>query len=174
MKIEWGKAFKTGIFLACIAGAAALILSGVNVVTSKKIEENRVQKEAKGLRRVFGEAAYGEAIPVENNKNISKYWNVNLGEGKEGRVYSVSGTNSYGSVSLLVGIYGDYSLGNIFVLENTESYATTLQDGYLTPYIQAEDKETVIDNVRCGATYGAKLCRDLILTARSHYKGGNE
>ena len=77
-------------------------------------------------------------------------------------------------MSLLVGIYSDFSLGNIYVLENTESYATTLQDGYLTPYIQAEDKEAVIDNVRCGATYGAKLCRDLILTARNHYKGGNE
>lgn len=174
MKLSYGQAFKTGLLLASIAGISALLLSGLNRLTAPKITQNRLEKEAKGLRVIFGEnALYDEAVEVKESKAIEKYWPVTLENHESARVYSVSGTNSYGNVGLLVGVYGDFSLGTIYVLENTESYASTLQDEYIAKYIASEDKETAIDNVSCGATYGAKLVRSLILSAKEHFEGGN-
>ena len=177
MKISWKRAFYVGGFLALLCGVLGLAIAGGDLLTKETIASNKIKKETEGLRKVFGDnCAYGEAVAVkdENYPYISKYWTVRNENQDLGRVYAVSGSNAYGDVSLLVGITNDYSLGNVVTLENTESYAATLEDGYLIPYGKASDKEKAVEEVKCGATYGAKLCRDMIRSAQSHYKEGGK
>lgn len=177
MKISWKRVFAVGGFLAGLCGVLGLLIAGGDLLTKDTIAKNKIEKESKGLRKIFGEeATYGEAVAVtdETRPTLQKYWTVQLGGTELGRVYSASGKNAYGDVSLLIGIYADYSLGTIYVLENTESYGTTLQENYLDVYDASDNKEEAVEQVSCGATYGAKLCREMILASKSHYEGGAE
>lgn len=176
MKVSWKRAFYVGGFLALLCGGLGLIIAGGDMITRDRIAQNEIEKEKSGLSKVFGSGCdYGEATSINDESwpTLKKFWTVKDGEKILGRVYAASGTNAYGDVSLLVGINADYSLGQISVLKNTESYATTLEDGYLIPYQQAEDKASIVTQVNCGATYGAKMCRDMILSAKTHYQEAN-
>ena len=175
MKISWKRAFGVGGFLAGLCGVLALAIAGTDLLTRDTIARNKLEKEQNGLRKIFGgDANYGEATPLEDAEHptLVKYWTVQENEKTLGRVYSAKGKNAYGEVALLIGVYSDFTLGNIVAIENTESYGQTLEDGYLLPYSQSNDKESAVEKVNCGATYGAKLCREMILAAKSHYQGG--
>ena len=173
MKISWKHAFYVGGFLALLAGVMGLVIAGGDLLTRDTIARNKIEKEQNGLKQVFGEnVAFGEAIEVPESEILQKYWTVAVNNNEIGRVYSTSAKNAYGTVSLLVGVNKDYSLGNIVVLENSESYAATLEENYLDVYSNSENKEAAVLAVKCGATEGAKICRDMILAAKDHYKGG--
>ena len=175
MKISWKHAFYVGGFLAGLCGVLGLVIAGGDLLTRDTIAKNKIQKEISSLKKVYGENAdYGEAIELSEPQyaSLKKYWTVSVNNEVVGRVYSTTNTNSYGTVSLLVGINLDYSYGNVITLENTESYATTLQEEYLDKVEAAEDKDYALTQVKCGATSGAKMCREMIESAKQHYQGG--
>ena len=171
-KLNLKRAFLVGGILAAIAGSSALLIAGVNLLTGPTISANAEKVEQNALSRVFGEGAtFGEPVTV-NKGSILKYWPATDGT-KQGRVYSLSGSNSYGTVSLSIGIYDDFSLGNMIVSENTESYGQTLEDNYIGVYQHVSDKEGALDATKCGATFGAALIQGMVEEARTHYKEGN-
>ena len=174
MKIDWKSSFKIAGILTAIASVGAISIALTNVLTEPIIKENRALREQNGLKKVFGEnAQFGEKVELKESDYpyLQSFYSVTLSD-STGRVYSTKGTNSYGDVALLVGLNADYTIYNIVVMENTESYATTLNEGYLIPLIKSNDKETALDSVKCGATYGAKLVRDMVNQAKDHYKEG--
>lgn len=173
MKIDWLKSIKIAAILGSIAGISAVLVSLANVVTEPLIAANKAKKEKDGLQKVFGvEATYYEKEEIKDTKFLLAYYPVESKTLGEGRVYSTSGNNAYGTVSLLVGITSGYSLYNIVVMENTESYALTLNENYIVPLQEGTDKDSMLDQVKCGATYGAKLIRDMVNAAKDHYKNG--
>ena len=175
MKISWKHAFYVGGFLAALCGVLGLVIAGGDMLTRDTIAKNKIQKEQNGLKKVFGEnATYGEAKEIKNSPTLQKYWTVEVENQEIGRVYATSNSNAYGTVSLLVGIGSDFSLGNIITLENTESYASTLEEKYLDVYASSSDKEAAVEQVKCGATFGATMCRDMIRAAQAHYQGGSD
>ena len=178
MKIDWKNTFKIAGILTAIASGGALLISLTNVLTGPIIETNRIEREKKGLSKVYGEdATFGEKKELKDDKYgyLLAYYPVIKGE-ENCRIYSTSGTNAYGTVSLLIGINSDFSLYNLAVMENTESYASVLNENYLTPLIKASDKEEAFEaaSVKCGATYGAKLVRDMVNQAKDHFKEGKQ
>ena len=174
MKIDWAKSIKIAAILCSFAAIGGVSVALVNVLTGPMIESNKREKELKGLRKVFGDDA--EIDPNEDKHSIEDsdykylicYYEVD--DGATGRIYSTSGTNAYGTVSLLVGLTPEQSLYNVVVMENTESYGQTLTDNYLNPLIKSSSKDEDLDNVKCGATYGAKLVRDMVNQAKEHYE----
>ena len=171
MKKYVKRALVSGAVLSLLSGAMALLIVGADFLTRDTIAFNAKEKERQGLIKVFGnDADYGEATFVEGSKYIEKYWTVTLNESEVGRVYRGSGRNGYGEVSLLFGVDCNNGLGRVVALTNTESYGTVLKENYLDPLNNGGS----IDDVTCGATYGAKLCRDIILEGIVHYRdGGN-
>ncbi len=172
MKLSWKRAFFVGGFLGGLCAVLGLAIAGGDMLTKQTIARNKSAKEEAGLKKAFAYdgAAYSDPVEIPGSDRLSKYWTVRLGEEELGRVYSVAGTNSYGNVALLVGLDFDYSLYGVVVLENTQSFGQTLEEEYLDPLSSAEDKESVVDKVNCGATFGAKLCRDMINEAKAHYQ----
>ena len=86
--------------------------------------------------------------------------------------FRTTGSNSYGKISLLVGfnyyqIPGgevcEYVFDSISVIVNEQTYASTLVDNYINP---VNDNTRNYEDVSCGATYGAKLIRDMINEAK--------
>ena len=74
----------------------------------------------------------------------------------------------YGKISLLVGFDRYKVFKGTYTLVNEQTYASTLVDNYLVP-LNGGDKE--LDDVTCGATYGAKLVRDMVKEAQEYCNG---
>ena len=69
----------------------------------------------------------------------------------------------YGKISLIVGVFentsSDFVFGKLSVVVDEQTYASTLEDEYID-VINGDSSK--IDDVSCGATYGAKLVRSMI------------
>ena len=80
-----------------------------------------------------------------------------------GYAFQTSGSNVYGKVELIVGFVNGSGVPFVFkgisVITNEQTYNTTLEDEYIVPL---NEDQTKIDDVKCGATYGAKLVRAMI------------
>ena len=172
MKIDSKFVFKTALTLTIIASTGALLISSVNLLTAPIIAQNASAKEQRGLAEVFGDSMQydpEEKVELENEHYLLSYYPI-TNIGGEGRVYKTKGTNAYGEISLLVGLTATYSLYNIYVLSNEQSFGTMLEENYISPLEEAGDKDDALDKVSCGATYGAKLIRDMVNEAKAHYE----
>lgn len=175
MKPNALKALRVAATLSILAGASGLLIAGTDLLTKTIIEQNRIANIKKNLSKVFPDAGFGDGVKLSGGDYLTDYYPASLHDGEDGRVYACSGTNQYGGVSILIGVYSDFTLGKMVVLENSESYGSTLQSNYLDKYDAANDgasREEALYDVDCGATYGATLVRDMVLEAVSHYKEG--
>ena len=83
----------------------------------------------------------------------------------------------YGKISMLVG-YGkgiipggseiSYKFAGIYLITNEQTYASTLVENYVTPLNNDDIK---YDDVKCGATYGATLIKEMIEETNKIMKG---
>lgn len=159
--------------LCLISGISATLIGVVNMFASNVISSNNEKKEKEALKEVFPLENIGKGVEVNDDLYIKKYWTVS-GE-NEGRAYKCEGKNGYGSISLLIGIYSDFSLGRLSITNLEQSYGQTLKDNYISIYGEASngsERETALENVNCGATYGATLIKNMVKQAQNHYKEG--
>ena len=175
------KGIKIVLVLSIVSGGMALALAGVNALTAGKIAENTAKKELEAKKSIFPDCEYFEptSIVQENPqylKSVEKVYTTNTKEDLKGLVYNCSGKNAYGEVAFMLGL--DYNpdiegpvdrfvFKKISVITNTESYGSTLTDKYINPLNDYYFSYTDPDAIKCGATYGAKLVRDMIMEAVS-------
>lgn len=156
-----------GTVLACIGIVVAASIVGVNALTKDTIAQNEIKSKNKAMNNVFKGCSFGETIYIENVEYLVSYTTAYKEDIEQGDVYYTTGKNAYGSISMMVAIYLNGELGQISLVENSQSFASTVEDNYVTPY---NNNELKIDDVKCGATYGAKLIRDMAHSAQNHYK----
>ena len=158
----------TSITLGAIAAVAAGIIGLTNLATEKRIKENELKRIQNGISEIFGENA---EIVEEFKISDSHYQYVVYGykiknseETSDKYALRTCGYNMYGKVSLLVGVEekdsGEFDFKRLTVVVNEQTYASTLEDEYIDPLNKAEEIDDV--DVECGATYGAKLVRDMV------------
>lgn len=157
-----------GLILASIGLVVAAAITGVNFLTKDRIAQN--EKDAKDLARskVFEDCKFNDEIKIENKEYLVSYSTATREDFEIGDVYFTSGKNMYGSISMMVGIYINGEIGRISLVENTESYAQTIVDNYLKPYNDNPSQDK-LNNVTCGATYGAKLIKSMAEKAQEDY-----
>lgn len=159
----------TSITLGSIAAVAAGIIGLTNFLTKDKIKENELQKIKSGISEIFGENAEIESEFQISDKNFSYviygYKIKNDESTFDKYALRTSGFNTYGKISLLIGVVEqdneshDYDFSKLTIINNEQTYASTLEDEYLDPLNEGKRDK---DDVKCGATYGAKLVRDMI------------
>lgn len=162
------KYLTVSITLGLIAGCSALAIGLTNMVTADRIVENNRIKEENGLKEVFEDKnvtiQQDETFQAESYTFVQKKWNVtDSSNQKYGTIYKTSGRNAYGTITLLLGFNQSDVFSNMVVLENTESYGSTLDENYIVP-VSTGNRD--YDDVKCGATYGAKTIRDMIDEAK--------
>lgn len=158
-----------GVILASIGIVTAAAIVGVNALTKDTIAKNEKESKEKAMRAVFADCSFSETVDVKDTEYVVSYTTAFKDETEQGDVYYTTGKNMYGSISMMVAIYTNGDIGHISLVENTESYASTIEDEYLTPYNSNPSKEN-LDDVKCGATYGAKLIKSMADAAQTHYK----
>ena len=162
------KYIKVSITLGLIAGICALLIGMVNWLTVETIAKNKILKEQNGLKQIYEDGNPEEVQLEKEYQYIEKIWYVKDSQGEElGYVYKTSGKNAYGAISMLVGVE-DGNLGQFILLEDTQTFASTLEDNYVSVYNAGEREYS---DVSCGATYGAKLIRDMASEALEDYEG---
>lgn len=172
-----GKWLKIGGILCAIAGCSALLLTALNLVTAPVIQQHLDEKQNAGYKQVFSNwAANGEAIAIEDNPNLAEYCIAYSDTAKTqqiGFIYTTKSlaVKSYGNLKAMIGITGETDspvLGKVYMLENSLSYKGVLETGYIEKYNQ-NPSDATLNNVKCGATFGAEALQGMINAARDHY-----
>ena len=152
----------TSVILGTIAAVAAGLIALTNLVTEKKILQNEQNSIANGIKSIFGDSAL---VKSEEDLNGHKY-TVHLYEVENtnneflGYAFRSEGSNMYGKISLISGFDAlTHNFASLYLITNEQSYASTLVENYVTP-LNSNSRE--LEDVSCGATYGAKLVRDMV------------
>ena len=156
----------TALTLGCIAAVSGGIIGLTNLITKDRIAQNEKNKINEGIVEIFDKNAVAseEKSLTGVYKYVEYYYDVKNGDELVGYAFRTTGSNMYGKISLLVGYtYGTESFKGLSVIVNEQTYATTLVDNYITPLT---DGERQLEDVDCGATYGARLVRDMVNEAR--------
>lgn len=171
------KNFKIAAILMIIAAICGLAVSGMNMLTSSIIEKNQLEKEAQLCKEIFADYDTKKSKIITedlSNEAITKKIVANDASGASlGYIYTVSGKNSYGPITLLVGISSDGKLVSIEFLENGQSYGSTVAEHVDANYsegLTASDVASI--DTKCGATYGAKTVQELVTIAFNDYSNG--
>ena len=161
---------KVALVLTLIASICAVLIALLNLVTAPIIEKNAYEKEQNTLSVMFDNAKFEETNYDENYQEIEKKF---IAKSKDddsflGYVYIVSGKNAYGMVRLMVAVKDGKAI-KVDVMDNTESFKKNVNT-FIAEKVQANELTiTDTDNldVKCGATYGAKLVQSLLKTVLS-------
>ena len=171
----------TGLTLGAIAMASGLLIAGTNLITRDQIKANEQKTINNGLTSIYEvENLNSNLVELPEDQKfdyvLSSYYEVkNANNEPVGYAFRTKGSNSYGSISLIVGFNTNYIYQGVAVVENGQSFASTLQKNYLNPLIKEHKSLNEVD-VSCGATFGAKLTRDMIndaYKAAEYLKGAN-
>lgn len=158
----------TSITLGAIAAVSALAIGASNLITKERITANAKKKINDSIVALFGEgSSIKEEISTENKgyKYIEKIYVVGTSnDNLIGYGFQTTGSNMYGKISLMVGYDTSIAFKGVYEIVNEQTYASTLQDNYIIPI---NNNQHDIDDVSCGATYGATLVRDMVYEAKS-------
>jgi Predicted NADH:ubiquinone oxidoreductase, subunit RnfG len=163
---------KTSLILCAIAGISAALIGVVNYFTAPIIIDNNAKKENAAFEKIFANSTFTELeISGEKSYIINAWEAIDAVSTAQGYVYKLSGKNSYGGITLLTGINLSLNVESVVITENTESFASTI-NSYVESTYNSGNKVSDIDNVdvKCGATYGAKLIRNMLKEAYSDAK----
>ena len=166
---------KVALVLMMITSICAVLIALLNMWTAPIIEKNAYEKEQATLsvmydNAVFTETEYDESYSEIEKKFIAKEKNS---ENVLGYVYIVSGKNAYGMIRLMVKVENNKAV-KIEVMDNTESFKKKVND-FINANVKANDLDIDSTNnldVKCGATYGAKLVQNLVKIVLE--EGGNK
>ena len=148
------------------------LLTSCNIgnIFSPSEEQNQQKEEIRLYSEIFNDMNYDNSIfiiedltdPAITKKVVAKDANGKL----LGYIYTVAGKNSYGPISLLVGIGADGKLVSAEFLENGQSYGKQVETHVNSSYIPGLTLEEITNiDTRCGATYGANTIKDLVIIA---------
>lgn len=183
---------KISLILGSIALICSAILASLNLLTKPIIDENSKTKQDETIKAIY------EDYDSEKSKVIYDIDNGDSGKSEEilkvievwnssdllGYVYTLKGTNQYGTISLMVAISNDNVIHQVEFLENGQSFASTVaswakqtfnnkgqekhEAGFTTDTeLGKELTEDELNNVsvKCGATYGATTVKSLVRIA---------
>ena len=152
----------TSITLGVIASLSAGLIALTDLITKDQIKQNEINKINAGIASIFGDSI---SIKSENDLSsyqyTSHYYEVSDSNNERlGYAFRTTGSNMYGKISLIIGYTEeDHSFKSLEIVTDEQTYASTLEDNYIDLVNKGERQ---IEDVSCGATYGAKLVRDMI------------
>ena len=162
----------TSITLGLIGASSALLIGLTNMLTKEPIAANEKNKINAGIYEIFGKSSLVcEEFDYEadEHKYVKTCYVINNEhDEKQGLAFRTTGSNLYGKITLIIGFdEASHGYKGSYVVVDEQTYASTLEENYIDPL---NSGDAVIDDVSCGATYGAKLMRDMVNEAQEAVK----
>lgn len=187
------KYVKVSLILGGITFVCAVLIALMNLLTAKIIDNNEKKLIQNTYTSIYDNYSYNEVREFNDSTGYikQKVEAFDKDGNSLGFIYQVYGKNSYGTISLMVGIT-NLEVVDVEFLINTESFASTvnshLKENYpssnekvilISPYekesfndIDPLTKEDISNiDTACGATYGATLVKSLVEAALNEAKG---
>lgn len=185
---------KKYLTVAGILGLICLICAGLiavmNMVTSPIKASNEEATKKDTYSKIFEDynSKSNSITDFEDSCIEEKFEAFDAAGNSIGYIYTVKGSNAYGTIELMVGIKNNQVV-DVEFLKNTESFASTVKSHVKANY--PSSKENVVEvniygakeeadvsaldsldniDVKCGATYGAKLVKELVNAALNDAK----
>lgn len=182
--------------LGAIALVCAVLIALMNMLTNPIIKKNNENKISETYTKIYSDYYSNEEVEFTKEdksyikgkvKALDKDGNV------LGYIYTTSGKNAYGEVSLMIGIT-DGNVVDVEFLTNTESFASTVSSHVKGNYPSSIDSVIEVNpygsldtidigylsineieaiDIKCGATFGATLVKSMVLAALTEAKEGN-
>ena len=190
---------KRYLYVSGILGAIALIcavlIALMNMLTKPIINSNNEKIMNETYSKIYVDYYSNEEVSFnKDDKNYikSKVKAFDKDGNLLGYIYTTSGKNSYGEISLMIGIT-NFNVIDIEFLTNTESFASTVSSHVKSNYPSSNDavieinpygKEELVDigaislsdieeiDIKCGATFGATLVKSMVLACITEAKEG--
>ena len=158
----------TAVTLGLIAMASGLLIGATNLVTADKIKQNEASKINEGVKDVFNlpNGYVTDGGELNGYTYVKHCYSIKESESAPtfaGMAFLASGSNMYGKVSIIVGFTLAQELSGVYFVTNEQTYASTLVENYIDP-VNAGTRD--YEDVKCGATYGATLVKDMINEAK--------
>ena len=160
----------TAVTLGAIAMASGLLIGATNLITKDRIAQNEKNKINNGIVEIFGNnASVKEQNKVDGDyEYVVERYAVQENNVISGYAFRTTGSNMYGKISLIIGFTSDqYIFKGLSIIANEQTYASTLVENYINPLNGGIQD---VADVSCGATYGAKLVRDMVNEAQEAAK----
>ena len=186
---------KIASVLSLIALVCALIIASVYLLTTPMVQANAVKAELEARQQIFPayDLEQSEELESTDSKILSKILAKDSTGNELGYLYTVSETNSYGNITLMVAIDKEGNVLQVEILKNEQSFGSTVaahvkenypssKDNVIYIGIKPEEAVTVgalssdaVDAIdtKCGATFGADTVKNLVKAALADAKGGN-
>lgn len=186
---------KIASVLSLIALVCALIIASVYLLTQPMIKANQINAELETRQAIFPAYDLEKSVELEVDDPaiLSKILAKDSAGTELGYLYTVSQTNSYGNITLMVAIDNNGNVLQVEILRNEQSFGSTVAQHVKENYPSSKDNviyigikpeeltpvgslsEADVDNIdtSCGATYGANTVKELIKIALQDAKGGN-
>ena len=186
---------KIASVLSLIALVCALIIASVYLLTQPMIKANQINAELETRQAIFPAYDLEKSVELEVDDPaiLSKILAKDSNGTELGYLYTVSQTNSYGNITLMVAIDNNGNVLQVEILRNEQSFGSTVAQHVKENYPSSKDNviyigikpeeltpvgslsEADVDNIdtSCGATYGANTVKELIKIALQDAKGGN-
>jgi electron transport complex protein RnfG len=184
---------KVAGILGAITLICAVLIGLMNMLTSPIIKKNEEETIQNTYARIYEEYSYNEEVEFKDSTGyiVSKVEAFDSNGNSLGYIYTTSGKNAYGEVSLMIGIR-NLEVYDVEFLTNTESFASTVNSHVKENYPSSSEdiieinpygSEDTIDvgaldsdalsaiDTSCGATYGATLVKNMVSAALDEAKG---
>ncbi len=165
------KFVKITLVLFSICLICSLAVAGVNMITEPIIEEYQAELKAEAYLELFPDMSAANTEYVSSGFSSSYVTEKAIVRDEDGNLLGyglvVSGTNTYGTITLVVGIDTEGLLIGINCTENGQTGGrNTMINTYLT-YFSSGMSATDIEGVSTysGATYGSNLVKNLLAAA---------
>ena len=154
----------TAITLGAIGAVSAGLISVSNLLTRNKIAQNEKDKIQEGISQIFGD---NSSIKEEDDLSGYSYTNhvytiEDNNKSQIGYAFRTTGSNMYGKISLIIGfLESSHKFNGLSIVVNEQTYASTFVENYINP-LNENKTEDALNDVSCGATYGAKLVKSMV------------
>lgn len=185
---------KIASVLSLIALVCALIIASVYLLTQPMIKANQINAELETRQAIFPAYDLEKSVELEVDDPaiLSKILAKDSAGTELGYLYTVSQTNSYGNITLMVAIDNNGNVLQVEILRNEQSFGSTVAQHVKENYPSSKDNVIYIGikpeetpevgaltesdfesiNTSCGATYSADLIKELVKVALTDAKGG--
>jgi len=183
MNPETQKYLKAAGILCAIGAVSALLITGINVLTSPLIAAQKAGKQLAAYQAIYSNVkAVSDPVAVTGSTYVKQYWTAFSDEGKTaelGKIYDAIGSNGHVSgMEIMVGVSGNVDApvyGKISIITNGTtggSYSTNFLS-YVSAY-NSDPNSTALANVKCGATQAATVTKAMVDEAVGLYQSGGQ
>ena len=167
---------KTAIVLVIIGALSGITIYGVNLWTEEDIRFNRIDLEEGYYKELFNleEDTKINTVksPLETVDGLTEEIELlDIDNNLIGYIYKVELKNSYGNITVLVGITSDGIISNVAIAstENTVTFVQTIKSKYLINFANQDTTDIQIDD-STGASYTYGSVVEAVVSASNYFE----